>query len=66
MWWGGGGEGLRDRNRDRETVRDRERVGGGAERGEREREMGRKPDGKRLTERDTGQESKLGRGTVRV
>lgn len=50
VWWGGGGEGLRDRNRERE----------------RGREMGRNPDGKRLTERDTGQESKLGRGTVRI
>lgn len=28
--------------------------------------MGRKPDSKRLTERDTGKESKLGRGTMTV
>lgn len=55
----------RQKQRQRDSERQRE-SGGGAERGEREREMGRKPDGKRLTERDTGQESKLGRGTVRV
>ena len=62
--WGGGGAGLRDRDRDRETVREEEREG--AERQGREREMGRKPDSKRLTERDTGKESKLGRGTMTV